>query len=219
MIGVTAVMIAYNNEDNCLLRLHRDLLPALKKLDAELIVIDNSDTTSQRLADALITAEVDQIKTRYQWQLGNNLMYGPALNRAVTLATRPYLLYVCGNHGQSHDPSWATDLLAPLVDDMTRTVAMTGSIQDAGPAQQLGFSPDVPEIHIQGGVFAARTEVLRAFPYPEDRYQHDGADLFMCFQLMAAGFRLVDVPTIRSVWWEEPGEGPWKYVHEGRIRE
>jgi GT2 family glycosyltransferase len=214
MIGVTAIMIAYNNEETALTRLHRDLLPALKGLDAELIVIDNSETTSVQLADALITAEIDGIRTRYQWQLGNNLWYGPAMNAAINLASRPYLLYVCTNHGFSRDPSWAMDLLTPLVQDDTRTVAMTGCLQAAGPPEAHGFPATLPQIHVQGGVFAARRDVLRAFPYPDGEYAHWGADIHVCFTLMNAGFTLVDVPTVRSVWRTAAGDDEWKYVHE-----
>jgi GT2 family glycosyltransferase len=214
MIPVTAIMIAYNNEDKALVRLQRDLLPALDGLDAELIVIDNSETTSVELADALITAEVEGIHTRYQWQLGNNLLYGPAINAAVKLATRPYLLYVCTNHGYSRDPSWATDLLTPLVDDDTRTVAMTGCLQAAGPPENHGFPASLPQIHVQGGVFAARRDVLRAFPYPDGEYAHWGADIHECFALMHAGFHLVNVPTITSVWRQAAGNGHWKYIHD-----
>lgn len=214
MIGVTAIMIAHNNEEAALTRLHRDLLPALKGFDAELIVIDNSRTTSAELADALITAEVDGVRTRYQWQLGNNLMYGPAMNLAITLSTRPYLLYVCTNHGYSRDPSWAMDLLTPLIEDDTRTVAMTGCLQDAGPPEAHGFPATLPPIHVQGGVFAARRDVLRAFPFPDGEYAHWGADIHVCFALLNAGFTLIDVPTVRSVWRTAAGNGDWKYVHE-----
>jgi len=151
VIPVTAVMIAYNNEDKSIERLQRDLLPALAlpALDAELIVIDNSATTSQRLADAMITAQVDGVQTRYQWQLGKNLMYGPALNLAVDLARHPYLLYVCTNHGHARDVTWSLDLLAPLIAD--RTVAMTGSLADSGRPENAGFSPSLPRITSRAG--------------------------------------------------------------------
>jgi GT2 family glycosyltransferase len=205
-------MIAYNNEREAITRLQRDLLPALKSFDAaEVIVIDNSAATSQELADALITAEVDGITTRYSWQLGRNLWYGPAMNLAVRTATRPYVLYVCTNHGRSIDPTWACDLLAPLADE---TVGMTGCLQDAGPPEQYGFPAGLPHLHVQGGVFAARRDVLLRYPYPDGQYAHWGADLCECFQLMRAGLRLVDVPTVKSVWRKRAENGDWKYIHD-----
>lgn len=216
MIGVSAIMIAYNNEEAALTRLHRDLLPALKGFDAELIVIDNSERRCEKLLQAVRDVarpgtEVNHVHHRWQPE---NPMYGPSLNTAVTLATRPYLLYVCTNHGFARDPSWAMDLLTPLVADDTRTVAMTGSLQDAGPPEEQGFPATLPHIHVQGGVFAARRDVLRAFPYPDGEYAHFGADLHVCFALLNAGFKLIDVPTVRSVWRTGAGDGQWKYVHD-----
>jgi GT2 family glycosyltransferase len=216
-IPVTVVIVPYNNEDKALVRLRRDLLPALAHVDAELIVIDNSAERSLRLADA-----VDGAGGRYCWQEGRNLMYGPAMNLAVELATKPYVLYLCSEHGYARDSTWAVDLLKPLVDDDSGKIAMTGCIRASGPPSDLGFPADLPEIHVQGGVFAARRDVLRAFPYPAEVYTHLGSDMYVCFQLMAAGFDLVDVPTIRSVWREAAwraafGLGSWKYVHSEKL--
>jgi GT2 family glycosyltransferase len=216
-IPVTVVMVPYNNEDKALVRLRRDLLPALAYLDAELIVIDNSAERSFRLVDG-----VNAAGGRYCWQQGRNLMYGPAMNLAVELATKPYVLYLCTEHGYARDPTWPLDLLKPLVDDYAGKIAMTGCIRSSGPPTNLGFPADLPEIHVQGGVFAARRDVLRAFPYPTEVYPHLGSDVYECFQLMAAGFQLVDVPTIRSEWrkavWRKlPGARSWKYVHGEKV--
>ena len=56
MTAVTAVMVAYHNEDRCLPRLD-GLLDSLHHVgfDAELIVIDNSATPSRRLEAAVLT--------------------------------------------------------------------------------------------------------------------------------------------------------------------
>jgi GT2 family glycosyltransferase len=189
--------------------LYRDLLPALELVgcEHELIVIDNSPTRLDRLADAVKLAA-----GRYCWQLGENLMYGPALNLAVSLSAGEYLLYVCANHGEAFDPTWAQDLLAPFDDP---GVAMTGCLQSSGAPQAQGFPPELFDAHVQGGVFGARTAVLREHPYDEGEYQHWGADVNLCFRLSQAGYGLADVPTVRSVWREDPGEGDWKYLHCG----
>jgi hypothetical protein len=114
MTRVAAVMIAYNNEDTSLTRLHRDLLPALTLLEyAHVIVIDNSAAESDRLVDALLHCGFD---FDYRWQRGANLWYGPSINLAVKVSTQPYLLYVCTNHGEAFDPTWARDLLEPFAD-------------------------------------------------------------------------------------------------------
>jgi GT2 family glycosyltransferase len=206
MIGVTAVMVAYNNEERAALRLKRDLLPALRYTDAEVIVIDNSRCRSHRLEYA-----VQRAGGRYRWQRGANLRYSRAMNLAVSLATKPNLLYVCTEHGRSYDHTWALDLLAPLADE---SVAMTGTLYDSGPPGEHGFPDDLWNYHVQGGVFAARTAVMAANPYPDGDYAHYGSDIYLCFQLVQKGLRLVDVPTVRSVWWKaDLSEGEWKYVH------
>jgi hypothetical protein len=215
--GVSAVMIVHNNEDRALVRLQRDLVPALghlrHKLDAELIVIDNSTRRANKLATAVYDNGV--CEPHYRWQRGANLKSGPALNVAAELARHPYLLYVCTNHGHSYDPSWPWDLLTPLINNPR--AGMTGTLADAGPPAAMGFDSALPELHIQGGVFAARIEALRAVPYPPDihgPYAHWGADVYESFALVAAGYTLVDVPTIHSVWRRPAGPGMWKYVHD-----
>jgi GT2 family glycosyltransferase len=208
---LTAVMVPFGNEDAALTRLHRDLMPALRLIDgAELIVIDNSPDRLERLATAVAG---NGLPYRYVWTPGN-LMYGPGINFAVSLARHRYLVYVCANHGEAFDPTWIGDLLAPFTDDQ---VAMTGCLQDSGPPESYGFPADLFNRHIQGGVFAARTDALATRPYSHGDYQHWGADVHVCFRLVEAGWRLVDVPTIRSVWRAEPGAGPWKYLHCGGV--
>jgi hypothetical protein len=211
-------MIAHNNDTGFLTHFG-DLLAALRhvQLKAQVIVIDNSDT--DRLCDAVIGNETPgfkRIAADYHWHGGANLLYGPSMNEAVSVAIHPYLLYVCANHGESRDPTWPLDLLAPLAEDR---VAMTGSLQFSGEEclEELGFPPEIPAIHIQGGIFAARTDVLRAYPYPNGKCAHWFSDIYQCARLLAEGWKLVDVPTIKSVWREDPGEGEWKYVHRGGV--
>jgi hypothetical protein len=222
MTGVSAVMIAYENEDASLTRLDRDLLPALRhlqgELEAELIVMDNSEHRCARLVDALYQVArpgaADPVRrVCYRWQPDNPL-YGPSLNAAVKLARFPYLLYVCTNHGEAFDPTWACDLLAAIGNPQ---VAMAGTLWPSGDPTAVGFPADLPAHHVQGGVFAARRDALLEHPYPEGEYAHYGADLVMCFQLMKAGYEIVDVPTVKSVWREDPGRGDFKYVHIGGV--
>jgi len=216
-VAVSAVMVVHNDEDRGLTRLLRDLLPALwllrPVLDAELIVVDNSPARLDRLANAVL--DNGAFAGRYCWEGGRNLMYGPSLNLAASLARHPYLLYACAAHGQSFDPTWAWDLLRPLIDDGDGEVGMAGSLQASGSPADLGFPASLPPVHVQGGVFAARSELIRSHPYPHGPYAHWGSDVYQSFQLMQAGFRLADVPTVKSLWRAAPGEGTWKYLHLG----
>jgi hypothetical protein len=216
-VGVTAVMIAHNEEERSLTRFLRDLLPSLwllrPVLDAEIVVIDNSEVRSDRFANAVL--DNGGFTASYCWNEGRNLMYGPSLNVATGIATRPFLLYVCSTHGHMYDPTWAWDLLTTLVDDPRGDIAMCGTLAASGPPGAMGFPESLSPVHVQGGLFGARTDVLRAHLYAEGDYAHWGSDVYQSFQLMAAGYRLVNVPSIRSVWRSAIEGRHWKYVHQG----
>jgi hypothetical protein len=214
-LGVTVVMVPYNDEERALTRLLRDLMPSLRLyrrvIDFELLVIDNSQHCLPRLAEAV--RENGAFPAKYLWNEGHNLYYGPALNLAVRVASHPLLLYVCANHGRMQDPTWLWDLLEPLVNDPGGKVALTGSFYPSGPPSKLGFPDSLEWIHVQGGVFAARTDVLAKHPYPEGEYAHWGSDVYQSLQLLHRGYRLVEVPSVRSVW-RSRVEGHWKFIHD-----
>jgi hypothetical protein len=211
------VLIVYNDEQAGLTRLLRDLLPSLSHLKqlitAELIVIDNSREPSRRLAEAVLRN--GEFPAQYRWNDGENLLYGPSLNLAAAMASSSLMLYTCAAHGQMHDPTWAWDLIEPLLDDESADVVMCGSLRASCAPGMMGFDPSLAPLHVQGGVFGARTEVLRRLPYPDGQYAHWGADVYQSFQLMAAGFRLIDVDTVNSLWRAPCQPGSWKYVHQG----
>lgn len=215
-VAVTAVVIAHNNEAEGIVRIVRDVLPSLRHLapliDAELVVVDNSEVSSARLAE--VVRRNGDLAGEYVWNGGDNLLYGPSLNLAAGVASSPFLLYACSRHGLMHDPTWAWDLLAPLRDE-SAAVAMTGSLRPSGSPTAMGFAGGLAPVHVQGGVFAARTAAIRDNPYPGGDYAHWGSDVYQSFQLMQAGYRLMDVPTVNSVWRSSCQPGSWKYVHEG----
>jgi GT2 family glycosyltransferase len=215
-VGVTAVMVAYHNEELALTRLLRDLMPSLLLyrgvLDAELIVVDNSEQPQPRLAEAV--RDNGTFPAKYLWSEGRNLYYGPALNLAVKAAAHPFLVYVCANHGRMLDPTWLWDMLEPMVNDASGKVALTGSHYASGPPSKLGFPESLPRLHIQGGLFAGRTEVLAKYPYPDGEFAHWSSDIYQSFQLLQQGYRLVDVPTVKSVWRERVKGNQYKFIHD-----
>ncbi len=179
------------------------LLPSLKLASgAEILCVDNSRSPS-KLVEARLAAS--GYPFRYDWSR-RNLKYSATLNRLVAQAGHPYFVYVCLAHCELRDPSWWKDLLAPLEDP---SVGMSGCRQD-GPWE-------FPAEHIQGGVFAARTEVLRALPY-SPAYPHDFSDIDMSQRLGDEGYRLADVTSVRNLLpGQAPGEG-WKILHRSRPR-
>lgn len=212
-IGVSIVLIPHNNPERFRTLLERDLIPTLTAHPSwqfQVIIIDNSDEDKRASCGIL-----DSFRLSYvcKWP-GTNIMYGPAMNLAVQTCVYPYLVYMCSNHGQMYDPTWIDDLVMPLTGN--ERIAMTGSQYPSGDPSKLGFPDDLPQCHIQGGIFAARTEALLKYPYTMDeRYIHWGSDVYQGFQLLNAGFILYDVPTIHSVWRQQVhAPEKWKYVHD-----
>ena len=212
-IGVTIIIIPHNNAERFATRLERDVLPTIAAhpdWKFQLIIIDNSDEDQKPSYDVLDSLQLHYVCKRP----GTNIMYGPAMNLAVQNSIYPYLVYVCSNHGHMYDPTWIDDLINPLIRDAK--VAMTGSRYPSGDPSSLGFPPDLPPFHIQGGIFGARRDTLLSHPYTSNQhYIHWGSDVYQCFKLLSAGFELFNVPAINSVWRQNVSSPErWKYVHD-----
>jgi len=210
--AATIVLIPHNNPERARVRLARDIVPTLRHYpdwQFELIVVDNS---AQRMDDLDRDLAALPWPAQYLWQQGANMFYGPALNRAAALAQHPVIVYTCTNHGRMIDPGWIEDLVRPFWDD--ERVAMAGHPYPGGNPAALGLTYSGPWIHIQGGVLALRTEVIRRIPYDEGQWAHWGSDIFASYRVMEAGFLLRQVPTVLSVWRQIAPPGPWKYVHD-----
>jgi len=212
--GVSIILIPYNNAGRFQTRLERDILPTIAAhpdWDFQFIIIDNSERDKR---PASLFFEEHRLDHIVLWP-GTNLMYGPAMNLALQACTHPYLVYLCSNHGRMYDPGWIDDLLGPMIGD--EKIAMTGSHYPSGcGADAFGFAPHLPKIHIQGGIFAARTDTMRKHPYSTDpNWIHGASDIYQSYQLLNAGYTLADVPTIKSVWrYNLPSPERWKYVHD-----
>ena len=207
------VLLPYNDLDKARRRLERDVIPSLRHHDDwtfELIIIDNSNQRLDALADLVASLPW---RSRYLWHEGQNLLYGPSLNLAAALADHPFILYACAQHGYMVDPTWVEDLIAPMWTD--ERIAMCGHLYPSGPPDLVGL-PETghPHLHIQGGVLAARTDIIRRFPYHEREWAHGGSDIWQSYRLMQEGLILHDVATVFSGWMMVAPPGPWKYVHD-----
>ena len=210
--SASIVLIPHNDSARASRRVSRDLVPSLERhagWEFELIVIDNSERQLDALAEAVGRLPWP---SQYVWHGGKNLLYGPALNLAATLAEHTVLVYVCAHHGRMLEPSWIEDLVRPFWDD--ERVAMAGHPYPSPDPTTLGFRDIGPRFHIQGGVLALRTEVVRRYPYDEGEHAHWGSDIWQSYRLLEAGFVLQTVPSVVSVWRQKAPPGHWKYVHD-----
>jgi GT2 family glycosyltransferase len=211
--GISIVLIPHNNQYKFQTRLERDIIPTIKAHPAwkfQVIIVDNSDEANQIHLDKLYELNINPV---YLWP-GTNIMYGPAMNLALSANTYPYMVYLCSNHGRMYHPTWIDDLIKPLIEDPK--VAMTGSLYNSCHPSAMGFPSHLTPKHIQGGIFCARTEMMKNYPYTNDRrWVHGGSDVYQSFQLLNAGFLLHEVTTVKSVWRQcINSQNKWKYVHD-----
>ncbi|MCZ7648422.1 MAG: hypothetical protein M5U26_24710 [Planctomycetota bacterium] len=189
-------------------RLERDVLPTLAHYpdgQFEIICVDNDAAPCQRLIDCLRGMEVP---CRYLWNGGANLQAAASKNQMYALASHPFFVYLCANHGRMYDPTWLEDLLLPFQHPQ---VAMAGML-DRYPLKHIGEG-EGNGIYVQGGVLAARVEVMRRLPMSE-RFPHDHSDKFISLHLIREGYDLADVTTILSLWRKPiPEKHDYKYVH------
>jgi hypothetical protein len=211
--AATVILFAYNDLERARLRLERDLAPSLRHYPDwrfEIIVIDNSACRLDALAELVAALPW---RSRYLWHEGRNLLYGPSMNLAVGLAEHPFIVYACVQHGRMHDPTWIEDMVSPMWADPR--IAMCGHLFPSAPPGVLGFPDNGQQrFHVQGGVLAARTDVIRRFPYQDREWAHGGSDVWQSYRLMQEGLVLRGVETVFSGWMTVAPPGPWKYVHD-----
>lgn len=205
---VTIGVCPYNNPTAFAERVQGLIAPTLRHYanwETEIICVDNS-----ALHDASMTAPLSEsgIPFTYVWNGGRNEAYGGALNRIIRLARYPNFVYICSSHGRLHDPTWLEDILAPLEDPRCGQ-AGTIAVSNYEYIGRKGFG-----WHVQGGIFAARTEVLRNFPYGEE-YPHLYSDIWLSRILEDNHYRLAGVPSVASVWGRVVREPhSFKVVHD-----
>lgn len=208
---IHCVLICFNNPEQTLLRWNRDVRAAVRHVtvDHHVTVVDNSAEHSPLLKK--------YFGPDYLWQEGRNLMYGPSLNLAVArYPDDEFVLYVCTKHGKAFDITWVRDMIEPMQrwPEYGMTGHLMGSNSPEGVAHDGGpgcewvkdtyrwVNPDGTgdvKQHVQGGVFAARTQLMLEHPYPA-QYPHNYTDHLLTWAILKAGHKVYDVQTIKSVW-------------------
>lgn len=213
MLDVTLATVLYQPDWN---RTGAIIARNLESIDAcnlrgELVVVDNSPAPTM---EAIRLAAEDR-RVRFIWNQGYNVYLAGALRTAALQAHGRCLVYTCASHGQMNDPTWLTDIIAPLTDE---AVALAGHVQPCEFNRVAACPADIiePQIHVQGGVWAARTRFLREFGFSH-RFPFEFCDVDLSRRCLAAGYQLVSVPSVVSI---AAGVIPHpercKYVHDYR---
>ncbi len=180
-------------------------------LAGELLIVDNSPSPT---VPALELAARDE-RVRVLWNDGYNLYIAGALQRVLRVARGRILIYFCASHGLVRDPTWLADLIAPLADP---EVGLAGSVYPCEFKCVAAVPEDIiePELHVQGGVWSARTDLLREIGISH-RFPFEFCDVDLSRRILAAGYRLASIPTVVSVAGGIiPDPERYKYVHDYR---
>ncbi|MFV0443456.1 MAG: hypothetical protein ACK5Q5_07785, partial [Planctomycetaceae bacterium] len=149
------------------------------------------------------------------WNQGYNVYLAGALTTAALQAHGRNLVYCCASHGLINDPIWLTDLIAPLADE---SIALAGHVQPCEFNRGASVPAEIidPQIHVQGGVWSARTAFLREFGFSH-RFPFEFCDVDLSRRCLAAGYQLASVPSIVSIAGGViPDPERYKYVHDYR---
>lgn len=188
-----------------------DVLMSLEQTDlpGEYLIVDNSPTLTREACDL---ADKDS-RVRVLWNHGYNTYLAGAITRAAECAAGKSLVYCCASHGVTNHFSWITDIIEPLQDER---VALAGCVMPCEFNRVAECQADIinPQIHVQGGVWSARTEFIRSFGLSH-RFPFEFCDVDLSRRAIAAGYRLADVSSICSL----PSgivsnPAKYKYIHD-----
>lgn len=210
-MNVSLATVIYEPDWSITGRILQQSLSALEscQLSGELLIIDNGPTPSR---EAQQIANDDQ-RVHYLWNEGYNIYIGGGLTKAVQHANCDAFIYLCASHGMQNDPTWIKDLIAPLVDPQ---VGLAGHVHPCEFNRVAAVPEDItdPQIHVQGGIWSARTETLRKVGFSH-RFPFEFCDVDLSRRMLAAGYALVTVPSIVSVAGGTiPDPERYKYVHD-----
>lgn len=200
------ILISFENDERLFRALEHVVAPTLRAwerrgspLDVEILIVDNSPDSPghasfvERLERTWREAVLAPTKFL---AAPRNLSYAGAINAAVRHASRDFVVYTCSNHCTYHSENWIEGLLEPFA--LHPDIAMTGSLFSSPPARLFGLPPVAP-IHVQGGIFAARTDLLAVLPYDELNDPHLHSDIRQSYRITAAGHELYPARSVRSL--------------------
>ena len=213
LIDVSLCQVLYKPDwqvTGALARSHLEALDACA-VDGELLMFDNSPSPVMG-AVHLAAAEP---RVRYIWNQGYNVYLAGAFTKALETARGRHLVYACASHGLVNDPTWLADIVAPLADEQ---VALAGHVLPCEFNRVARMPDDIiePQIHVQGGLWAARIDLLRTVGF-DTIHPMCFCDVDLSRRCLAAGYELASVPSLISVpagVISDPER--YKYVHDYR---
>lgn len=168
----------------------------------ELIVVDCSAVPTVCVCELVM-----DFGGKYHWCQGYNIGYGGAINWAVQrMAEGEHVVYFSSKRGQLFAADWLDAITTPLSDPRC---GMAGHLHECDyhkVAEGEWNSPEFhkygkyprPHMHVQGGVWAARREVLLKYPYTH-RFPMVFSDVWISWRLLEAGYGLCEAHGIMAI--------------------
>jgi len=154
----------------------RKVLSEVKRVTDKIIVIDNN-------LEPVLKHECNDVVYRHN---GNKGMLAGATNLAVTLCETKYFVYLCTNHIHIYDDTWLEDLVEQM--EAMPDVVMGGDLLPVNKA-----------MHIQGGIYIAKTIFLTQYPYNVKKFPFSFMDVEISAVITRKGFKMRGLKSIKSV--------------------
>ncbi|MEQ9451361.1 MAG: glycosyltransferase [Pseudomonadales bacterium] len=144
-----------------------------------------------------------------------NLFCGPATNLALQHTDSEFLIYICSKEGFVKKHGWERPLLNYM--RQNEDVAIAGHLThlpnytygaelvghpDFEKFRERGFARQNPNRafqHVQGGIFIARSSLLRELGGFNPKLPQSNMDVELSYFLEARGYKLGDIPEVSSV--------------------
>ena len=121
----------------------------------------------------------------YRHHKNKNQLAG-ATNIAIKLCETKYFVYVCTNDVYFYSNDWLSSMVLEM--EARPKIAMGGTVL-----------PYKDKPHVQGGLFIARTDIMKNNLYKYD-YPFRFMDVYMSRRLMEAGYKLGTIKSIYSIY-------------------
>ena len=175
-MNVTVCLIPHKNQK----RFFKVFNQVVNKTMGEykLMVVDNNLNQNLR-------PHLEEYDLKYIYN-GNQGSLAGGTNRAIENTKTEFFCYLCSNHTFIYSPDW----LKYMVDEISKApanVAMMGNV--------IRYNKD---IHVQGGLFIAKTEIMQEVPYSR-KYPFSYMDVYIKKDLAKKGYVIMGIPYIKSV--------------------
>ncbi len=180
----TVCLVPYKNNDK-----FRKTFADVKRVTNNIIVVDNN-------REPVLKRECDDVLYLHN---ANRGMLAGATNLAVTHCKTKYFVYLCTNHTHIYDDTWLEDLIQQM--DADPEVVMGGDLLPVGGS-----------VHIQGGIYIAKTIFLSLNPYNVKKFPFSFMDVYISATILKKGLKMKGLKRIKSTM------NPWNKFHDEKNR-